>query len=473
MRLISHLSIALLVTLAVAVAPAAAEPAPRKPNVLFIAFDDLRPELGCYGTPVIQSPNIDALAKTSLVFDHAYCQLALCNPSRSSFLSGLRPETLDVFTLKKFLRTGNPDLVTLPQLFKNNGYTSLSFGKIFHTGNGNHEDDASWSEKAWKPGANKANAAAVKAPPGAANDANPDNEDPHANDLPAAAPDVADEDLPDGQVATAAIAALDRLAKHPDQPFFLGVGFYKPHMPWVAPKKYWDLYKESDIPLATNPFPPKDSPAFASNNASEIHRYHGVPKANPLPDDLARHMKQGYYACVSYSDAQLGKVLAKLDELHLRDSTIIVLLGDHGYQLGEHATWNKRTNWEIATHAPLMISFPNMPTAGRHTPKLAEFLDIYPTLAECCHLTPPKNLQGRSLLPVLNDLNAPTKDAAFSVYQKNIPELGGTSRGHAMRTDRYRFIEWTGPTKDKAVHELYDVQSDPNENTNLANLPEN
>lgn len=450
--------------------PLFAADTPLKPNILFIVFDDLRPELGCYGTPIVQSPNIDTLAKSSLVFDHAYVQLALCNPSRSSFLSGRRPQSINVFTLKKFLRTGNPDITTLPQLFKNNGYTTLSFGKIFHTGNGNHEDNISWSEKPWKPGHNAATAAAVLKGVDAQDI---ETEDPNAKELPVAAPDVPDDALPDGMVAANAIEALDKLAADKDHPFFLGVGFYKPHMPWVAPKKYWDLYDESKIPLAPNPFLSKDAPAFASNNASEIHRYYGVPKSNPLPDDFARHMKHGYYACVSYSDAQLGKVLAEVDKLHLRDNTLIVLIGDHGYQLGEHATWNKRTNWEIATHAPLMVSFPHMPTAGQHTPKLVEFIDIYPTLAEYAHLPPPPKLEGTSFLPLLEDINAPGKAAACSIYQKTIPELGGSARGYAMRTDRYRFIEWAGKNSEKRVYELYDEQSDPQENTNIANLPEN
>lgn len=444
-----------------------------KPNVLFIAVDDLRPELGCYGNAKIKSPNIDALASRGLRFDHAYCQLALCNPSRSSLLSGRRPESLGVFDLKTFLRDKNLDVVTLPELFKNNGYRSLSFGKIFHTTNGNHEDPKSWSEKAWKPGHSPAakGTAPVNAPGG---DAAPKEDDEgafHRDELPAEARDCGDDDLADGKIARAAIKAL---AAERDKPFFLAVGFNKPHMPFLAPKRYWDLYDPKDIPLAMNPSLPDGAPAFASNDASELRRYNGVPVSGPIPDDMARHLVHAYYACVSYTDAQVGRVLAQLDKLGLRENTIVILWGDHGYQLGEHGTWNKRTNWEICTRVPMILSTPKQPPAsvGKSTAALVEFIDVYPTLVELCGLPAPAKLEGKSFVPLLADPAAPWKAAAFSVYQKNVPELGGTALGRAMRTQRYRLIEWSGKTEGKRVYELYDHESDPQENTNVANRPE-
>jgi arylsulfatase A-like enzyme len=452
------LAIALFVSLVASSTGAAAE----KLNVLFIAIDDLRPELHCYGNTLIQSPNIDALAARSLQFNRAYCQLALCNPSRSSFLSGRRPETLHVFDLKTFLRDGNPDLVTLPELFKNNGYTSLSFGKIFHTGNGNHEDPQSWSEKAWKPRPEPSTQPG-RAPQEAG------NEDPHADDLPYETPNVDDSKLADGQTADAVIEAL---RKNKDKPFFIGCGFHKPHMPFVAPRKYWDMYDGNAIKLAPNQNPPTGAPEFASNNASELRRYFGVPKTGPIPEDIQRNLIHAYFACVTYVDAQIGKVLDELDKQGLRKKTIVVLLGDHGYQLGEHGTWNKRTNWEIATRVPLLISMPGAKGNSQKTDALAELVDLYPTLAAACGLALPDKLEGKDLSALLSNPNTPWKKAAFSVYEKNVKGMGQTL-GRAMRTDRYRFIEWSGKTSDKKVYELYDEQTDPMENTNLADLPEN
>jgi arylsulfatase A-like enzyme len=442
--------------------------AAEKYNVLFIAADDLRPELGCYGKTLVKSPNLDSLAKSSLLFDRAYCQFALCNPSRSSLLSGRRPETIKVYNLAKFLRSGNPDIVTLPQLFEQNGYETLNFGKIFHAGNGNHDDIISWSRPPWhsirddEKGHQKA-AARKKDPTDA-------DEDVHANELPYGEPDVTDGELPDGQIAEHALAALKEIK---DKPFFLAVGFRRPHLPYVAPKKYWDLYDAKELELADNPFHPKDAPAFANNNASELRRYKDVPKTGPIPDELARKLIHAYYASTSYVDTQVGKLLAALDQYGLRQKTIVVFWGDHGYQLGEHATWTKRTDWEIATRVPLMISVPKQKTAGKKTGALVEFVDVYPTLAELCGLTPPAGLEGTSLVPLLDNEKREWKKAAFSLYVKRVPELGeGNTFGRAMRTGRYRLVEWSNPKGNKVVYELYDHQSDPEENVNIANRPE-
>jgi iduronate 2-sulfatase len=468
--------------------------AEKKPNVLFIAVDDLRPELACYGQKQIKSPNIDKLAASGLQFNRAYCQLSLCNPSRASLLTGKRPETLGIFDLITNVRDAHPGIVTLPQLFKDNGYVALRYGKIFHTSNGNHDDLVSWSDlpedgvtssaRSIKPemaakremGSSvalaletaKASTAKVSAEKGPKK-AKAKPEDLHANDLPYEAPDCADEDLADGKTAAKTLKMLETLK---DRPFFLAVGFHKPHLPFVAPKRYWDLYDPQTIALASNPFLPKDAPAFASNDASELRRYKGMARTGPVPDAEARNLIHGYYASVSYTDAQVGKLLRKLEDLGLRENTIVILWGDHGYQLGEHGTWNKRTNWEIATRVPMIISVPGQTTRGRQTNALVELVDIFPSLVELCGLPSPSGLEGVSFTPLLMDPDRAWKTAAFSVYQRSIPEMGnGLSR--AMRTDRYRLVEWKAEGNEKRVYELYDHKNDPQENTNIANLPEN
>jgi arylsulfatase A-like enzyme len=433
---------------------------PRRPNVLFIAIDDLRPQLGCYGNQLVRSPNIDALAARGLRFNRAYCQLALCNPSRASLLSGRRPESLRIFDLKTFVRDAAPDVVTLPELFKKNGYRTLSFGKIFHTGNGNHDDPTSWSEKPFKPKWASTTQPAPKVAEG---------EDPNESQLPWEAVNTPEDALPDGQIARAAIAAL-RASR--GKPFFIGVGFHKPHLPFVAPRKYFDLYNPGDFQLPPNRTHPKGAPEFATNDASELRRYLGMPDEGPIPDAEARKLIHAYHACVSYTDGQVGKVLKALDDAKLRDNTIVVLLGDHGYHLGEQGTWNKRTNWEIATRVPLIVATPKQPTAGQQTKALVELVDLYPTLAELCGLPVPEKLEGSSFVPLLSNPNRAWKSAAFSVYQKKVEGMGLTL-GRAMRTDRYRFIEWSSPDREKVVHELYDHLNDPQETTNLANRQEN
>ena len=444
----------------------------QKYNVLFIAVDDLRPELGCYGHPVVKSPNIDRLASQGLQFNRAYCQFALCNPSRASLLTGKRPETTKVYDLKTFVRKHDANVVTLPQLFKNNGYRTLNFGKIFHATNGNHDDAISWSERPWhSPKDDAEPKPKEKSASKSEKVAEPDSEgDPHANELPYGAPDVADEKLIDGQVAEHAVAALNEMK---GQPFFLAVGFHKPHLPFVAPKKYWDRYDPEKVKLAANAFYTADAPRFANNDASESRRYKDVPKEGAIPEGLSRKLIHGYYASVSYTDAQIGKVLRELDRLGLRDKTIVILWGDHGYHLGEHATWNKRTDWEIATRVPMLISVPGF-TGGKKTSALVEFVDIYPSLAELCKLAPPSGLEGTSFTPLLKDPQHPWKKAAFSLYVKEVPELGkGDCFGRAMRTDRYRFIEWSTKESSKRAYELYDHELDSQENVNVAVKSEN
>ena len=433
----------------------AAEPA-AKPNILFIAVDDLRPELGCYGVPIIQSPNIDALAKRGVVFNRAYCQQAVCSPSRCSLLTGTRPDTTKVYDLETHFRKALPDVITLPQLFKNNGYFTQAMGKIYHHG---LDDPASWSVTTTFP----------KAPAGSKSAAKKSK----VNRGPAfLAVDGPDNSLHDGELADMAVKALTEL-KQKKQPWFLAVGFLKPHLPFVSPKKYWDLYDPAKIPLATNPFYPKNAPPYAVVPGGELRSYDGVPAGNHLPEAYARQLKHGYYAAVSYMDAQLGKVLAELDRSGMQENTIIILWGDHGWKLGEHDAWCKHSTVENDTHAPLIIATPKMASAGKYANALVEFVDIYPTLAELAGLPLPKTLEGTSMKPLLEDPKLADESAAFSQYPRNKDKKN--LMGYSMRADRYRFTCWVDKndhTKVDAI-ELYDHQTDPEENKNIANDPKN
>ncbi|MEO1979596.1 MAG: sulfatase, partial [Fuerstiella sp.] len=271
--------------------------------------------------------------------------------------------------------------------------------------------------------------------------------------------------LKDGHIADAAISKMDDLK---NEPFFLAVGFHKPHLPFIAPKKYFDLYDRDQIALATNPFPPRDAPNFATYNWNDLRHYYGIPDVGPVTEDQARDLKHAYYACVSYTDAQVGRLLQALDANGLRDNTIVVLWGDHGWQLGEHGMWDKHSNFETSTHAPLIIRVPGQ-QPGR-TKALVEFVDIYPTLCELCALPLDDGLEGHSFAPLLEDPDRDWKSAAFSQYRRVIPGYGDVGRGmgYSMRTDRYRFTEWLVPGTGFRAYELYDHRVDPDENINLA-----
>jgi arylsulfatase A-like enzyme len=448
----------------------------RRPNVLFVAVDDLRPEFRAYGNSYVHSPNLDRLASRGMTFTRAYCQQAVCSPSRSSLLTGTRPDTTKVYDLQTHFRKALPDVVTLPQHFKQNGYFVQGLGKLYHD---LLDDPRSWSVPWTNPQPRhgtygsaeswaivQARAAAVKNLP----------TKPGAAKVRVFGPafesaEVPDNTFSDGLLAEMAVAALRECAKK-DQNFWLGVGFFRPHLPFVAPKRYWDLYDPVKIELAANPYPPKGAPPYALLSSGELHLYYGIP-AGPIPDDLARRLKHGYYAAISYMDAQLGKVLDELERLGLADNTIVVLWGDHGWKLGEHAAWCKQSNVENDTNAPLLISVPGMNTAGQKTQSLAEFVDIYPTLAELCGLPLPDHLEGASLVPVLRDPKASIKPAAFSQYPRSVE--GRQLMGCSMRTDRYRLTCWVrrhDPSHIEAV-ELYDERADPQENLNIAHDPKN
>jgi iduronate 2-sulfatase len=463
-----------------------ADSAPKKPNILFIAVDDLRPELGCYGRDHIKSPNIDALAKSGIVFERAYVQQAVCSPSRTSLLTGLRPDTTKVWDLVTSFRVAQPDTITLGQAFKNAGYFVQGMGKIYH---GKLNDEASWSVPWGTPKADtyalaeNAFQGADKTagePDDAGTDASAKKKKKSSGDKEEGGKskgaayecaDVPDNTYTDGKVADLAVATLAELSKK-DQPFFLAVGFVKPHLPFVAPKKYWDLYDESKIALPENPFYPKDAPDYAIRKTNgEIYAYQGIPpKDTAFPPDLVRKLRHGYYACVSYTDAQIGKVLNELERLGLRDNTIVILWGDHGWKLGEHDAWCKHSNAENDTNTPLILSVPGMKNPGARTKALVEFVDIYPTLADLADVPAPAYLEGTSAKPLLDNPDRPWKNAAFSQYPRS--EKGGLM-GYSMRTDRYRFTVWVKTADNTQVDaiELYDHQLDPQENTNLANDP--
>lgn len=442
-----------------------------KPNILFIAVDDLRPELGCYGNTIIKSPNIDGLARRGLTFTRAYCQQAVCSPSRSSLLTGTRPDTTKVWDLNTHFRAALPDVVTLPQFFKNHGYFAQGMGKIYH---GGYEDPPSWSVPWTQPDEDKSSGRTATRPADAGKKEKGKSGEARKRDRGQAfrATDGPDNALYDGLLADMAIAALQKIQAQ-NQPFFLAVGFKKPHLPFVSPQQYWDLYDPMEIPLASNRFLPKDAPPYALSDGNELWNYDGVPEERHLPDDYARQLKHGYYAAVSYMDAQLGRVLAELDRLGLRDSTIIILWGDHGWKLGEHDRWCKHSNVENDTNAPLILSVPGMPSAGEHTDALVEFVDIYPTLADLAGLEKPGHLEGTSAAPLIADPNQPWKRAAYSQYPRNAE--GKKLMGYSKRTERYRITRWverTDHTKVVAI-ELYDHKNDPEENTNIAGDPAN
>lgn len=448
--------------------------AAERPNVLFIASDDMRPQLGCYGDTTVKSPNLDALAKRGMVFQRSYVQQALCSPSRISMLSGRYPATTGIFEIGRTLRTTMPDITTMPQHFKNNGYHTRSLGKIYHVG---IDDDASWTVPAWHSQAPRTSAATQAGVSQFIGDAKakgitlPQKGKGSRNSAVPAfeAVECDDDALLDGNTAANAIEQLREHAKNPAQPFFLAVGFANPHVPWISPKKYWDLYDPAKFTLASNEFLPKDAPDFAATSGADFFWYRDVPQVtgDKLPEAFKRQCLHGYYAAISYVDAQVGRLLATLDETGLAKNTVIVFWSDHGYYMGEHTWWGaKHNNYEGATRNTLIIAAPDQKTAGQSTEALAQSVDLAPTLTELCGLPTNSGFQGRSLKPVIEDPNAKVNDAAFSWYPKGQGYLGVT-----MRTERWRYTEWT-KLGAETVRELYQMENDPENNQNVAAKPE-
>ncbi len=462
--------------------PHVIEGASKKFNVLMICVDDLRPELGCYGVSTIKTPHIDRLAASGFTFLRAYCQQAVCNPSRVSLLFGLRPDTTRIYDLQTHPRKTLGDRVSLPQHFKSHGYTTMALGKVYH---GGLDDPLSWSVPHWSPpGPGYAKpetlarvaeeAARLRKEQGPAVEVlerDPKTGVPLRVTPPRYRvrgpawedPDVPEEALPDGKTTQEAIS---RMEKYRNQAFFLAVGYLKPHLPFVAPKRYFDLYDRNQVPLAPWPHPPRDCPEIALHNWGELRAYEDITGTGPLPEDMARQLVWAYYAATTYIDAQVGKLLDALDRLALTDKTIVVLWGDHGWHLGDNGLWCKHSNFERATRSPLIFRVPGAAKAGAKVDALVEFVDIYPTLCQLCDLPIPEGLEGLSLVPLMEQPQQPWKKAAFSQYPR------GKVMGYSMRTDRYRYTEWQSPDGTVVARELYDHQSDPWESQNLVNRPE-
>lgn len=426
-------------------------PTASKPNVLFIAVDDLRPQITSFGAEKMVTPNFDRLAKRGVRFDRAYCMVPTCGASRASLMTGVRPARDRFITYTSRADQEAPGVTTLNTHFKDNGYRTLSLGKVFH----NPADSLKgWSERPRRPSAKRyvtkaALSAQVKDKKGRTR--GPSWED---------GGDVPDKTYTDGVIANEAIEKLKELAQQPDQPFFFAVGFTKPHLPFVAPGRHFDKYPASDVRLPENYFPPKNAPPGAVHNSGELRAYSDIPKTGVLPEDIARELIRGYHAATSYTDANLGRLLDAFDELGLAKNTIIVLWGDHGWNLGEHTMWCKHSCFETSLHAPLIFVTPESMklTSGTASSSLVEFIDIYPTLCELAGLPLPDHLQGNSLTSIM-------KDPTSSVKKQAISRFGS---GDTIRTDRYRYTQYRAKNGRVTGHMLYDHQQDPGENTNVA-----
>ena len=448
----SWLRLALLLLSSLALNAQAAD----KANVLFIAVDDLRPQLGCYGETAMHSPNIDRLASRGVVFNRSYCMVPTCGASRASLFSGLRPTRNRFVSYQARADKDAPDATTLNTHFKNNGYVTVSNGKVFHNASDNADG---WSEPVWRP---KNYGIAYHIPKNQELHKQRGKELGRRGRGPAfEAAGAPDSDYPDGRIADKAIEDLQRLSKS-DEPFFLATGFLKPHLPFVCPKKYWDLYPRESIKLPATYHRPENAPDEAIHSFGEMRSYAGIPKKGPVDDETARNLIHGYYACVSFTDAQVGRVLDELDRLNLTEKTIVVLWGDHGWNLGEHTLWCKHCCFETSMRAPLIVSAPGV-NGGKKTDGLTEFIDIYPSLCDLAGLPKPDHLQGRSFVPLLKNPDMNWKPFA-------IGRFGG---GDTIRTDQHRFTEYSDKKGKAVARMLYDHKLDPDEDRNVSEVPAN
>lgn len=490
--------------------------------MLFIAIDDLRPELGCYGSSVVHSPNLDKLAGEGMRFDRAYCQQAICSPSRASLMTGARPDQIGVIENTAYFRELNPDIVTLPQYFISHGYKAVYCGKIFHgrmtddEHSWNHEPPfircmvkrpnlqggyalvenqklwASNKEKMFQKYGQKGSSGLIHGPA-------------------YESAEVPDHAYTDGYSTQLAITTLmDHIEKNPKQPLFLALGFKKPHLNFVAPKKYWDLYDREKIKLTEQTGRPQGGAATGLHASFELRTRHEIPKKGPIGSELARTLLHGYYACISYIDAQIGLMMNALEESELRKDTIIIVWGDHGWHLGEMGIWGKATNYEIATRVPLIVWTSTMKAKGKSTEAIVELVDIYPTLCELANLPKPQNLAGKSFSHLLNDPEKKGKQYAISQFpnpalrewaanplslgmrqtffgplidgvEESIKKQQGSSwdrelfenhlMGYSLRTENYRLVAWLDYRDIMArplFVELYDHDKDPRESKNIA-----
>ena len=477
-----------------------------KPNILFIAVDDLKPELGAYGNKLVKTPNIDRLAKMATVFLNNYCQQAVCGPTRASLMTGMRPDYTKVWDLKTQMRDMNPNILTLPQYLITQGYNTVGTGKIYHPSSAIDKiDPASWNLPYLEP--KEADYANNLGRPANSQYQKPENKLLFVNKKERAKRDNDDEepttikgpsseriDVPDnayddGVIALLAKNKLIEFSKS-SNPYFMAVGFHKPHLPFVAPKKYWDLYNRADMPLATFTEHAKDAPEVAYHKSGELRNYIDIPAFATfnqpgnhvyLKEEKQKELIHGYYAAVSYMDAQVGILLNTLDSLGTLNNTIIVLWGDHGWHLGDHDLWEKHTNLENATRAPLIVAAPGM-KPGKST-SLSEHLDIFPTICDLAGLSIPKHLQGKSLKPVMQNNSSSVKDFSVSQYPRKLNKEDAKTAGYdsnkimgySLRTSKYRFTIWMNdfttsqPFDIKKVYasEMYDYTVDPLEKVNI------
>ena len=483
-----------------------------KPNILFIAIDDLKPILGCYGNTLVKTPNIDRLAKMGTVFMSNYCQQAVCGPTRASIMTGTRPDVTKVWDLRTQMRDMNPDILTLPQYLITQGYATSGVGKIFHPSSAKEGvDPVSWSDSYLKskesdfpagmgePANGQYQLASTKAlftsdamieKKSKKREAEENDENPKSIKGPSTeCIDVPDTAYEDGVIALLAKDQMIALSKG-DKPYFMAVGFHKPHMPFVAPKKYWDLYQRDEMPIAAFQDHAKNSPLLAYHQSGELRNYIDIPENATLPGDSLRigiklekqkELVHGYYAAVSYTDAQVGILLNTLESLGTLNNTMIVLWGDHGWHLGDHDLWNKHTNFEEATRAPLIVASPGL-KPGK-TNSFTEFVDVFPTICNLAGLPMPNQLDGKSLKPLMLNNKEKVKDFSVSQYPRKLKKdemtkLGYSSpkiMGYTLRNANYRYTIWMNDFTTKQdfnpakvyASELYDYVKDPLEKVNV------
>ena len=422
--------------------------AAEKTNILFIAIDDLKPTLGCYGDQIAKTPEIDKLASRGTVFLNAQCQWPVCGPSRASLMTSLYPEAVGVMDLKTDMRKKNPNVLTLPQHFHQHGYISAGTGKIYDPRC--VDDKKNLDNPSWSLPFRHQNYKKVKL------------RDAHQVVL---APDVADADLMDGQIALDGVKLMKQLAAE-DKPFFLAVGFKKPHLPFIAPKKYWDLYQRDSFTVAEHQGGIENDSGYVIHDSPEFRGYDGAPETGPIAEDLQLEAIHGYYACTSFIDAQVGLLTKQLEKLNLAETTAIVLWGDHGFHLGDHDMWGKHSALEQAARVPLIM----IPPAGSKSPKQStapiELTDIFPTLCAWADIPIPKDIAGRNFGPLLSGGKERIREGALTVFNKK------GAIGYSYRTERYRYNEWINKFGKTVARDLFDYQTDPLETKNLAADPD-
>ena len=441
------------------------------PNVLLIIVDDLRPQLGAYGFDIMQTPNIDRLAEEGLLFRRAYAQWPVCGPSRASLLSGLRPDTIGIYNNGRRLDSSDAEIVSLPAYFRRNGYRTHSIGKVYH---GRNDDLGAWSEPPWDAAPNDDNWQGYGSPETHElrlrlwEEALAEDPDALFHQFNAGAverADLPDSDYRDGKIAARAVEVLRENA---GQPFFAAVGFVKPHLPFAAPSRFWDLYDRADLQPTADSARPEGTTEIPYIY-SELESYRGIASDDELTEEQVLELIHGYFAAVSFVDAQVGKLLGELDRLDIRDNTIVALVGDHGFHLGEQGIWAKHSLFELSSHTPLVVSVPGQETAGGATGALVELIDIYPSLVELAGLDPSPRLDGESFVPLIDDPDTPFKDAALSQY-RHFMEPYREIMGYSIRTDRHRFSLWLDTAREGAVfaRELYELGVEGGESINLA-----